>query len=155
MENLKLVLEHSPYKPRTAKVLTPAVYEAAQVELDNLEKDATAYRRLIDTGEITRGDWFPKYVLDLEADAQRFQGLRLIMLEHNEALQEKFFDVLEQVVPLDPDALPTPEQLNVGIDVALFECAKLRRQCKGVNCTSDGKTQHSTECDQACRDADR
>lgn len=45
-ENLELVLSHSPYKARTAKVLMPVVWDAAEVEFRSLVADAVRYRLL-------------------------------------------------------------------------------------------------------------
>lgn len=46
MENLLLVLAHSPHRIRTVKVLMPSVYDAAEAELAELVADAKRYRAM-------------------------------------------------------------------------------------------------------------
>ncbi len=89
------------------------------------------------------------YTPDVEQDAQRFKGMRLVFIEQDEAKQEAMLLAFDTGLSL-LNAPPTQDKFNEFFDSFLARCAVIQAQpmtCKGRGpCQYNGSNTHSTEC---------
>lgn len=57
-----------------------------------------------------------------QVDASRYRGMRLVVTEPNESVQERFMTAIDALLPDDVKTVPTPDEVDKYVDQIVATC---------------------------------